>query len=225
MTARHPEVQLAEEIRRRYSSNVYVQVHGNHQQEAAHRHVLHWLDTNGDGALTADERRQARIIIYRHSWGPSEAVALAGELGHRNIPVLLTIQVDSITKPGDHDGVIPPYVANAVNFYEPDGLFHGCRAIAAQNPGLTKIIGNFRMTYTDQPVRYGGYSWFARLFMKSHIQIENDPRVWQQAADLIYEQFAQPTAANPAQAPNERRNSLLLADLTDTFFASVRASE
>jgi hypothetical protein len=33
--------------------------------------------------------------------------------------------------------------------------------------------------------------------MKSHIQIEDDPRIWEQAAALIDEQFAQPTATDP----------------------------
>ena len=35
-----------------------------------------------------------------HSWGVSETVAFARELGQRGIPVLVTIQVDSIAKPG-----------------------------------------------------------------------------------------------------------------------------
>ncbi len=50
--ARHPEVQLAAELRRRYSSNIYAEVFGNHHREAAHRQVLQWLDANGDGALS-----------------------------------------------------------------------------------------------------------------------------------------------------------------------------
>jgi hypothetical protein len=45
--------------------------------------VLQWLGTNGDGALSADEKRQARIIIYGHSRGASETIALARELGQR----------------------------------------------------------------------------------------------------------------------------------------------
>src|SRR5271170_7086817 len=76
----------------------------NHHREAAHHQVLEWLDTDGDGILTTDEKQRARIIIYGHSWGASETVALARELEHRKIPVLLTIQVDSIGKPGEHDG-------------------------------------------------------------------------------------------------------------------------
>lgn len=199
----HPEIQLGKELRRRYSSGVYLEVFGNHHREAAHRQVLQWLDTNADGALSAEEKRQARVIIYGHNSGASEALALARELGHRNIPVLLTIQVESIAKTGHYDGSIPPNVANAVNFYQPDGLLHGCPAIAAVDPYRTKILGNFRMNYSDQPIRPGDSSWFARLFIMSHIQIEDDSHIWQQAAALIDKQFGQPTATNPAQAPND----------------------
>ncbi len=114
--ARHPEVQLAEQLRHRYPSSIYVEVFENHQREAAHRQVLQWLDSNGDGTLTAEEKRRARIILYGHSWGASEVVTLARELECRKIPVLLTIQVDSVAKPREQDGVIPSNVANAVNF-------------------------------------------------------------------------------------------------------------
>lgn len=67
--AGQPEVQLAGELGRRYSSSIYVEVFGNHHREAAHRQVLQWLDRNGDGALAADEKQQARIIIDGQSWG------------------------------------------------------------------------------------------------------------------------------------------------------------
>jgi hypothetical protein len=54
----HPEVQLPAVLRRRYSSSVYTEVFGNHHREAAHRQVLEWLDTDGDGILTTDEKAQ-----------------------------------------------------------------------------------------------------------------------------------------------------------------------
>lgn len=113
--------------------------------------------------------------------------------------MLLTIQVDSIGKPGEDDGLIPPNVANAVNFYQPDGLFHGRPEIAAADPARTRIIGNFRMTYNDRPITSGGASWFARLFMKSHIEIEDDPRIWEQAAALIDSQLSHNASARQAQ--------------------------
>jgi len=41
------------------------------------------------------------------------------------------------------------------------------------------------MTYNNHPITSGSSSWFARLFIKSHIEIEDDPRIWEQAAALI----------------------------------------
>ena len=84
--------------------------------------MLHFQVRWGDAAKEilhiAKHNKADLIIIYGHSWGASETIALARKLGHRNIPGLLTIQVDSIAKPRGRDAVIPPNVANAVNFYQ-----------------------------------------------------------------------------------------------------------
>jgi pimeloyl-ACP methyl ester carboxylesterase len=143
------------------------------------------LDSDGDGTLTATEKEQARIIIYGHSWGAAETAAFARQLGQKGIPVLLTIQVDIIAKPGRTGSTIPSNVANAVNFYQPRGLLHGRSEILASDPARTKIIGNFRMTYEGRSINCDNYPWFARTFNKPHHEIENDPRVWDQAASLI----------------------------------------
>ena len=183
--AKHAEVQFAALLRDRYASGVTAEVFGNHERQQALRKILLLLDTNGDGALTPTEKGHARIIIYGHSWGASETVTLARELGRRGIPVLLTIQVDSIAKPGQVDFTIPANVANAVNFYQSGGLLHGHSEISAEDPALTNIIGNYRMTYKDHPIKCDDYPWYSRFFMKSHLEIEGDPRVWDQAASLI----------------------------------------
>jgi hypothetical protein len=73
-------------------------------------------------------------------------------LEQQHIPVLLTIQVDSIAKPGQGDITIPANVAHAVNFYQSSGLLHGRSEILAMDPERTNIIGNFHMTYKDHPV-------------------------------------------------------------------------
>jgi hypothetical protein len=67
--ARHAEVQFAARLRNRYASGVEVRVFGNHSGQEALRYVLRLLDTNRDGALTAPERGQAKVIIFGHSWG------------------------------------------------------------------------------------------------------------------------------------------------------------
>jgi hypothetical protein len=183
--AKHAEVQFAAQLRDRYASAIDVKVFGNHSGQEALRHILRLLDIDSDGTLTATEREQARIILFGHSWGGSQTVMLARELDRRRIPVLLTIQVDSIAKPGQENFTIPANVANAVNFYQSSGILHGRSEILAMDPERTNIIGNFHMTYKDHPVNCEAFPWYARVFTRPHIEIENDPRVWTQAASLI----------------------------------------
>jgi hypothetical protein len=198
--AKHAEVKFAARLRDRYASAVDVKVFGNHSGQEALRHVLRLLDTNRDGVLSALERGQARIIIFGHSWGGTETVLLARALQQQHIPVLLTIQVDIIAKPGQGDIGIPANVAHAVNFYQSSGLFHGRPEIIAMDPERTNIIGNFHMTYKDHPVNCDQFPWFARVFTKPHIEIENDPRVWAEAASLIDAELS--GASSIAQAPS-----------------------
>lgn len=173
---RHAEVQFAARLRERYRSAIDVEVFGNHSGGQALRYVLQ---------LTATYRASAKIIIFGHSWGGTETVRLARELERKGIPVLLTIQIDSIAKPGQENFTIPTNVENAVNFYQSAGLLHGRAEILAEDPVRTNIIGNFEMTYKDHPINCEQFPWFARVFTKPHIEIENDPRVWSQAASLI----------------------------------------
>jgi hypothetical protein len=188
--AKHAEVQFAARLRNRYASAVDVKVFGNHSGQEALRHVLGLLDTNSDGILSALEREKAKIIIFGHSWGATETVLLARALQRQHIPVLLTIQVDTISKPGQGNVRIPANVAHAVNFYQSNGLLHGRPEILATDPDRTNIIGNFHMTYKDHPVNCDQFPWFARTFTKPHLEIENDPRVWAEAASLIDDELS-----------------------------------
>ena len=113
----HSEVQLAARLRQAYPVGVDVETFESYHGKKARKKVLSLLDTNHDGTLTPDEKRNARIIIYGHSWGGSEAVFLARKLQKDGIPVLLTIQVDSISRIHRNDAVIPANVAQAANFY------------------------------------------------------------------------------------------------------------
>ena len=182
----HSAVQVAAHLRQDYPWGVYVKVLENHRREKAHAEIVRLLDTDRDGTLSIEEKRNARIILYGHSWGASEAVALARELGRESIPVLLTVQVDSVSKPGQNDRVIPANVAEAANFYQPNGFLHGRRQIRAADPARTRIIGNFRFDYKANPIPCKRYPWYDRLFMKSHTEIECDPRVWVQVESLIH---------------------------------------
>jgi hypothetical protein len=203
---RHPEVQFAAYLRDHYASGLHVEVFSNHAEREALRQVERFLDTDGDGALSATEKEQARIIIYGHSWGASETVSFARNLGQRGIPVLLTIQVDSIAKPGQKDSTIPANVASAVNFYQSGGFLHGRSEILAADPAHTKIIGNFQMSYRNHPINCDNYPWFARTFNKPHHEIENDPRVWDQLASLIDSELSGSEPATSSSGFSEDRN-------------------
>jgi pimeloyl-ACP methyl ester carboxylesterase len=191
----HREARLARDLDRRYPGAVQAMTFANHDEAAALRSVLNLLDTDENGRLSADEKGAARIVLFGHSWGASEAVNLAQELDRRDIPVLLTIQVDSVRKHGEQDGSIPANVHEAINFYESEGLLHGRRSIQAIDPARTTILGSYESTYKITPVSCAGFPWFARAFMKPHIEIENDAAVWNRIDALI---VARSSAANPA---------------------------
>ena len=181
----HTEARLAKQLRQRYPLAVHSAVFANHDGPIALRTVLQLLDNNKDGHLSEEEREAARIVIYGHSWGASETIALARRLNELSIPVLLTIQVDSVQKSNQNDRLIPPNVGEAINFYQSEGLLHGRSLITAVDPKKTTILGNYELTYKDNPVSCAGYPWFARVFMKPHIEIENDPSVWSKIEALI----------------------------------------
>jgi hypothetical protein len=181
----HKEALLARDLDRRYPNTVHAMTFGNHDEHNALGFVLRLLNIGKDGHLSEAEKSAARIVIFGHSWGASETVNFARELGLRGIPVLLTIQVDSVEKSGEDDGSIPANVREAVNFYQTEGRLHGRKSIQAIDPTRTTILGNYESSYRDNPVSCAGYSWYARAFMKPHIEIENDVVVWDRIEALI----------------------------------------
>ena len=76
----HMEAHLAAQIRAAYPAGVYAAAFENHRRNAAYAAILRLLDTNHDGTLSNQEKENARIILYGHSWGASEAVTLARQL-------------------------------------------------------------------------------------------------------------------------------------------------
>jgi hypothetical protein len=187
----HSAVQVGAHLRQEYPSGVHVEVIENHHREKAWAEILRLVDANRDGTLSAEEKSNARIILYGHSWGASEAITLARELERQGIPVLLTVQVDSVAKRGENDKDIPANVAEAANFYQPDGFLHGQPQIRAADPARTRIIGNFRFDYKASPIRCDQYPWYDRFLVKTHTEIECDPRVWTQVESLIQSHLPQ----------------------------------
>lgn len=158
-------VQFAQQIQRTVPKDTYVRVFENRRRKQAYETILHLLDVNRDGVLSAEEKTRARIILFGHSWGASAAVSLARDLQREGVPVMLTVQVDSVAKLWQNDSVIPANVAEAVNFYQPHGIIHGRPRITAADPDKTEILGNYLMDYRKNPVPCPGASWADHVFI------------------------------------------------------------
>jgi pimeloyl-ACP methyl ester carboxylesterase len=196
----HGPVQLAHRLQPDLPPGASIQIFENRHRKAAYNAILRRLDANHDGVLSAAEKSQARIILFGHSWGASAVVMLARELNRAGIPVLLTVQVDSIAKPWQSDAVIPENVAAAANFYQPNGLLHGRARITAADDSKTQILGNYRFDYQKTPVQCLGASWFQRFFAPTHAQSQCDPRLWSQVEGLMRQRM-QPEPATVAVLP------------------------
>lgn len=182
---RHIEVQMAEQLREIYGTSAHVQVFENRHKTRAYKSIVSWLDSNGDGILSDEEKQGVPIVLFGHSWGASVMISLSRDLQATGIPVSLTIQVDSVIKNGENDSLIPANVAEAVNFYQSRGILHGCSKIRAVDPSRTRILGNFRFQYDKTPTGCKAFPWYDRVFSKGHIAIECDPLVWSQVEALI----------------------------------------
>lgn len=182
--------------------NSYIHIFENRHRKAAYKTILALLDFDHNGILSEKEKTQAHIILFGHSWGGSAVVLLARELGRAGIPVLLTVQIDSVAKPWQHDDIIPGNVAAAANFYQPHGFIHGRSMIRAADDSKTRIIGNYRFDYHQAPVKCENPSWFDRTFTPDHMQSDCDPHLWDQVGSLVLERLGQesgPIAALPRQ--------------------------
>jgi pimeloyl-ACP methyl ester carboxylesterase len=105
--------------------------------------LMKQLAASGEIASAAKEGAGPKIIIYGHSLGGWATLATSRKLAIKNIPVELTVQVDSV---GLTDAVVPANVKQAANYfrhaYVPP---YGRTKISAQDPGATQILGNFRI--------------------------------------------------------------------------------
>ena len=189
----HGAVILGERLASAVPKGAYVHIFENRHRKTAYRTILRLLDRNHDGVLSATEKEQARIILFGHSWGASAVVMLARELRRAGIPVLLTVQVDSVAKWWQQDGVIPDNVEEAVNFYQPHGIIRGRQEITAADSTRTSILGNYRFDYRKDPVQCSGLSWYDRYITPGHAQSECDPHLWSEVETLVRERLAPET--------------------------------
>lgn len=187
---RHSEVQLAAELRSRFPNSLHAQVFENRHRGEAHHDILRWLDTDGDGKLSEDEKNAAYIILYGHSWGAAATLALARQLQTEASPVRLVVGVDSVRKLGKSNQVVPANVARAINFYPIGGILHGMSQISAADPAQTQIVGNFRYEHRKVPRECNAYPRLFNQLSPGHIAIECDPEVWNQLKEEILSEMS-----------------------------------
>ncbi len=96
------------------------------------------------GALTPQELDHSpKVILVGHSMGGWAMLSVARELRSRNIPVELTIQVDSV---GITDFTIPGNVKSAAIFHANDILmFMTTKHVHVQDPARTKILADVKV--------------------------------------------------------------------------------
>ena len=170
-------------LRLRKEPGVYAESISNHRRSVALKLVRRALDSDGNGILDPHERAQARVILFGQSWGGAAAIALARDLERLGVPVLLTVQIDSV---GVHDDVIPANVLSAVNFYQHDPLtIQGRSEIRAADPARTAILGNFRSSYLFHSADRASSSRIRRTLGGSHARMELDPETWRHVEQFV----------------------------------------
>jgi hypothetical protein len=184
---RRPINVMAADLRERNLPNVFVETVEHLHSELALRLIIDALDQNRDGKLDVDERTSAHIILYGHSMGAATVVKLARKLQKLEVPVQLTVQVDSI---GNGDRDIPANVVHAANFYQRNGLFlRGVSEIRALDPRATTILGNFKHDYRQKKVDLSTVNPIERIAGGSHTKMEFDPAVWASVQQLILDEI------------------------------------
>jgi hypothetical protein len=155
---------------------VHVETVENHK-----RHLAMQLVERAFPSGAAD----ARLVLYGQSMGGAAVVLFARELHARGIPVKFAAVIDSF---GRNDRFIPPNVAAAVNFFQRDGWpVRGEKEIRAEDPGRTRILGNFQYSYKRADVDISYEPPSRRRFSRAHAQMEYDPVVWARVERLLVE--------------------------------------
>jgi hypothetical protein len=177
--------QLAKKIDAMNISEVHIETLENRKRDLAMELIHNSFDKNQDGYLDERERTTARLIMYGHSLGGAAVVKLSHNLKDMGVPVLLTVQIDSVGFTYD-DHIIPSNVKRAANLYQVDGwLLVGEDEIVPQDPEQTKIIANLKFDYKNKEVDMSGVPWERRLLSVPHSKMDADPEVWSTVEQLI----------------------------------------
>ena len=174
---------LALRLRSMNDPGICIETLENKKRSLAIELISNAFDRNRDGKLNELERASIRLILYGQSFGGAAVVKLARQLKEMDVPVLLTVQVDSI---GRGDRVIPPNVTRAANLFQRNGWFiRGEPEIRAEDPARTTIIGNYKYDYSHKKIDVSKVPLMKKAFRVAHTRMEYDPDVWTKVEELI----------------------------------------
>jgi pimeloyl-ACP methyl ester carboxylesterase len=186
---------LAKKLRELKLPGVHVETVENRKRALALELVRRAFDRNRDGKLDPHERESARLILYGQSFGGAAVVKFARQLKALGVPVMLTVQVDSV---GLNDEVIPSNVVAAANLFQHDGFFvHGPRHIRAEDPRTTEVIGNFQFGYRNSAINLTGVPWYKKAFREDHTRMDHDPAVWSKVEELVLSALTRERSLHP----------------------------
>ena len=184
---------LALKLRSRRVPGLHVETLQNRRRPLALDLIKRAFDRDQDGLFDASERAQARVVIYGVSFGGAAAAKFARDLHALDIPVLLTVQIDSV---GRGDDVIPPNVRRAANLYQKNGIvIRGEGPIRAEDPARTTIVADCRVSYDKRTIDISHVNWFKKLMRVAHSYISYDPEVWSRVEQLVLQESAAPPSA------------------------------
>jgi len=173
--------------------NVHVETLENRKRDLAIKLIQNTFDLDQNGFLDDWERNSARLILYGHSLGGAAVVEISHELKKMGIPILLTVQIDSVGLVYD-DHVIPSNVKRAANLFQNDGwILQGQDKIEPEDPSKTKVIANIRFDYRYKNVDMSSLSWERRLFSTPHVKMDADPEVWATVEQMILSEIVDNT--------------------------------
>lgn len=184
-SARSSVRKLALELRSMNLPGVHAETVENRKRKLALRLIQEAFDRDSDGVLEEAERARVRLILYGQSFGGAAVIKLARQLQQLQVPVLLTVQIDSV---GMGDEIVPANVRAAANLFQDEGwIIRGEERMRPENPQKTRIIGNFEFDYGDVDIDLSGVPWFKKIFRVAHTKMNYDARVWTQVKALILE--------------------------------------
>jgi hypothetical protein len=176
---------LALKLRSMNEPGLCVETVENKKRSLAIELIKNAFDGNRDGKLDDRELSSIRLIVYGQSFGGAAVVKLARQLKKLDVPVALTVQVDSV---GRGDRIIPSNVARAANLFQRNGWFiRGEPEINAEDPAKTTIIGNFEFDYSHKQIDVSRVPIMKKAFRVAHTRMEYDPDVWKKVEEMILE--------------------------------------